>query len=154
MISVSPTELIDLPVLVQRLREHLPQILNSRPVQLAYLYGSAAAGSPTPFSDVDVALVAGQLLPAGEQLDLELEVQVELSHRAGIRKADVRLIDRSPLLLRGQVLSHGILLYARNEGFRVDFETRTRDEYFDFKQLADAERSSLFAAIQAKGSYD
>jgi uncharacterized protein len=150
MIATTPTQFIDLPALVQRLREQLLQILDARPVQLAYLYGSAAADSTTPLSDIDIALVAGQPLTVAEQLDLELEVQVELAHRTGIRNADVRLLDRAPLLLRGQVLSHGVLLYARDEDFRVDFESRTRDKYFDFKPLADAERNSFFAYLRTR----
>lgn len=148
MIAISPTELLDRSTLVQRLREQMPQILKSHPVQLAYLYGSAAANSTTPLSDIDIALVAGQPLTFAEQLNLELEVQVELRHRAGIRRADVRLINRSPLLLRGQVVCHGILLCSRDEDFRIDFETKTRDEYFDFKPLADAGRDSFFAYIR------
>ncbi len=107
----------------------------------------------TPLSDVDIALVAGQPLTVAGQLDLELEVQVELAHRAGIRNADVHLMDRAPLLLRGQVVTHGILLYARDEDFRIGFETRTRDEYFDFKPLADAERNSFFAYIRTREQY-
>ncbi len=151
MISISPTESIALPALVLRLRQQLPQILSARPIQLAYLYGSAAVDSTTPLSDIDIALMAGQPLTTAEALDLELEVQVELSHQAGIRNADVRLMDRAPLLLRGQVVTNGILLYARDENFRIGFETRTRDEYFDFKPLADAERNSFFTYLRARG---
>ncbi len=151
MIAISATTSLALPELVQRLREQMPQILDTRPVQLAYLYGSAAADSTTPMSDIDIALVAGCPLSKSEQLDLELEVQVELAHRVALRNADVRLVDRAPLALRGQVVSHGILVYVRDEDFRISFETRTRDEYFDFQPLAEAQRNSFFAHIRAGG---
>ncbi len=138
-ITISPTKLLDLPALVQRLREQMPQILDAHPIQLAYLYGSAAADSTTPPGlsqsrhtchcerseaisfrhlgiasgqkpplamtqrDFGIALVAGQPLTVAGQLDLELEVQVGLAHRAGIRNADVHLMDRARYLLRASV---------------------------------------------------
>ena len=86
-----------------------------------------------------------QPLGASESLDLDLQVQNELMHRLGIRNADVRLVDGSSLLFRGTIIRDGILLYARDESFRVAFETRTPDEYFDYKPLADQVRRSLIA---------
>jgi uncharacterized protein YutE (UPF0331/DUF86 family)/predicted nucleotidyltransferase len=151
MIPVSPKESLDLQTLVQRLREHLPQILRAHPVQLAYLYGSAAEDATTPFSDVDIALVTAQPLSAGESLNFDLEVQNELMHQAGIRNADVRLINPSSLLFRGQVLRDGVLLYTCDEDFRLGFETSTRQEYFDFKPVADQARHSLIARRKSGG---
>lgn len=150
MIAISSNERLGLTALLQRLRQQMAPILHSHPVQLAYLYGSAAADSTTPLSDVDIALVAEGTLTPIEELDLELEVQVELAQRAGLRNADVRVLNHCPLLLRGQVLAHSILLYARNQDFRIAFETRTRDAYFDFKPLADAEGNSFFSSIRAR----
>jgi len=135
MIPVSTSGKIELNTLVQRLREVMPQILVTHPVGLAYLYGSVAEGATTPFSDIDIALVAARPLSAGEMLDLELQVQNELMHQAGIRNADVRLINPASLLFQGQVVSRGILLYTRDDAFRISFETRTRLAYLDFKPI-------------------
>jgi uncharacterized protein YutE (UPF0331/DUF86 family)/predicted nucleotidyltransferase len=152
MIPVSFKESLELHTLVQRLREQMPQILRAYPIQLAYLYGSAAEDATTPFSDVDIALVAAHPLSMAKSLNLELEVYSELMHRANIRNADVRLITPSSLLFRGQVLREGILLYSRDEGFRISFETQTRDEYLDFKPLADQVRRSLVTRRQTGGA--
>ncbi len=137
MIPVSTTETLELSTLLQRLRDVLPQILSSRPVSLAYLFGSAVSAVTHFESDVDVALVGVSPLAIGEQLELELDVQAELARRAGIRRADVRLVNDAGLTFQGQVVLHGILLFSRDDAARVAFESEKRDTYFDFKPFAD-----------------
>jgi hypothetical protein len=61
-----------------------------------------------------------------------LDISTALSTQAGIAEADVRIINDAPLAFRGRVACDGILLYARDEAQRVEFEARTRDEYFDY----------------------
>ena len=124
------------------LRQHLPEIVKDLPVQLAYLHGSAARGEMTPFSNVDIALVCDADTSPHERLRLMLDVSAALSRQAGIAEADVRVINDAPLVFRGRVACEGILLYARDEAQRIEFETRTRDEYFDYlpfhRRLQDA----------------
>lgn len=128
--------------LVDTLRRYLPQIVEDLPVQLAYLHGSAARGEATPSSDVDIALVCDEETSPGQRLRLMLDVSAELFRQAGIADADVRVINDAPLVFRGRVACEGILLYARDEAQRIEFETRTRDEYFDYlpfhRRLQDA----------------
>jgi predicted nucleotidyltransferase len=128
--------------LVDTLRLHLPQMVKDLPVQLAYLHGSAARGEETPSSDVDIALVCDEETSPGQRLRLMLDVSAELFRQAGIADADVRVINDAPLVFRGRVACEGILLYARDEAQRIEFETRTRDEYFDYlpfhRRLQDA----------------
>jgi len=137
--------------LVARLRERLPAVLADEPVQLAYLYGSEAAGLPTPLSDVDVALVAGQALRPLGRLKLILRLQVALADCCDIPNADVRLIDEAPLVFRGRVLTDGILVYARDEAFRVEFETRTRMLYFDYLPIHREMQKAFFQDIRERG---
>jgi predicted nucleotidyltransferase len=128
--------------LVDTLRLHLPQMVKDLPVQLAYLHGSAARGEETPSSDIDIALVCDDETSPSRRLRLMLEVSAELFRQAGIAEADVRVINDAPLVFRGRVACEGILLYARDEAQRIEFETRTRDEYFDYlpfhRRLQDA----------------
>ena len=139
--------------IVEALKAHLPLILQDRPVLLAYAYGSVAAGCLTPFSDVDVALVlSDEGLTPREQLRLQLQLSVELAD-AGIAEADVRIINQAPLAIRGQVACQGILLYSGDEAARVEFETRTRDEYFDYQPIARRLREAYFADLQQRGLY-
>jgi len=128
--------------LVQVLRRCLPPIVQDLPVQLAYLHGSAARGETTTFSDVDIAIVCDEETPPRQRLRIMLDVSAELSRKTGIAEADVRVINDAPLIFRGRVACEGILLYARDKAQRVEFETRTRDEYFDYlpfhRRLQDA----------------
>lgn len=137
--------------LVARLREHLPAILAGEPVQLAYLYGSSVTGLTTPLSDVDVALVAGQALKPLVRLKLILRVQVALADRCDVPNADVRLIDEAPLVFRGRVLTDGVLVYARDEGFRVEFETTTRLLYFDYLPIHREMQAAFFQDVRERG---
>jgi len=137
--------------LVSRLREHLPAILAGEPISIAYLYGSSVTGLTTPFSDVDVALVAGDALPPLVRLKLILRVQLALADRCGIQNADVRLIDDAPLVFRGRVVTDGILVYARDDQVRVAFETTTRMLYFDYLPIHRELQEAFFQDVRERG---
>lgn len=140
------------PSIAATLKECLPGILARHPVKLAYLYGSAAAGNATPLSDIDIALVLadGQLEPR-ELLMFELRVADEIWSACGMGEADVRVINAAPIMFRGEVLTHGILLYSADEEFRVRFETSTRSAYFDFLPVAAQIRQAYFDRLYERG---
>lgn len=145
---------------VELLRAELFEILQDRPVAMAYLYGSMTSGSTTPFSDIDIALVLKpgcDLDPYG-RLMLELALEAELERCCGIANADVRCIDAAPLRVQGRVLTEGILLYCADDNFRVTYETQTRKSYFDFQPVLTMMRQARFAHLEeelkAKGLYD
>ena len=141
----------DIASLIHRLRAKLGIILEGYPVKLAYLYGSAAAGNLTPLSDVDIALVADRELTPLERLKLMLGVEVELADRCDIHNADVRVINDAPLVFRGRVVCEGILLYARDEAARIEFETTTRDAYFDYLPVHRRLQEAFFADVRKRG---
>jgi predicted nucleotidyltransferase len=151
---------IEAAQIIRALKVHLPHILQGRPVLLAYAYGSLTAGCMTPFSDVDIALVLspGNELDAYQQFMLELEIGAELETRCGIRDADVRSINRAPLRVQGQVLTRGVLLYSKDEDFRVNYEVVTRKRYFDFQPTLTLMRQAYFARLETelreKGLYE
>jgi predicted nucleotidyltransferase len=137
-------------LLVSRLREQLPAILADEPVQLAFLYGSTVSGNTTPFSDVDVALVAGAVLQPLARLKLILRVQLALADSCGI-DADVRVIDDAPLVFRGRVVTDGVSVFARSEEARVAFETETRMRYFDYLPVHRQLQQSFFRDVRERG---
>ena len=142
---------LDKSSLVKKLKANLAHILKPYPIQLAYLYGSATTGNLTPFSDVDIALVTDQEVAPKERLRVMLGVEVELAERCGIRNADVRIINDAPLIFRGRVVCDGILLYASNEAQRVEFETSTRDAYFDYLPARSRLQEAFFANVRERG---
>jgi len=133
-------------------RECLKQVLIYYPVALAYLYGSQAAGQATPLSDVDIALVmVDHDYDPKSRLELELRVEEEIARICGIGNIDVRVMNNAPLMVRGEVVTNGKLLYCRDEVFRVDFETSTRSEYFDFLPVAAMHRQAYFERLSKRG---
>jgi len=143
--------LLDTTSLVEMLKANMGSILELYPIELAYLYGSATAGNLTPFSDVDIALVADRELPPKERLKLMLGVEVKLANRCGISNADVRIINDAPLVFRGRVVCGGILLYAHDEAARIEFETKTRDAYFDYLPMHQGLQEAFFADVRERG---
>jgi|Deesub1362B_J571_1020462.scaffolds.fasta_scaffold03004_2 hypothetical protein len=143
--------------IVSQLRKDLPDLLADQPVELAYLFGSAARGQTTPLSDVDIALVTERPLPPLARLDLELYIETGLSN-AGIPKADVRVINEAPPAVRGRVVTEGILLYCRDTRVRMAFEIRARSQYFDLQPLLREQFNTYVQAaltdLRARGLYD
>ncbi len=124
--------------ILPRLRAELPGILAGYPVMLAYLYGSVAEGRATPSSDVDVALIFEPNcgLTGYQRLMIELEIAAQVEDHCQIREADVRSIDSAPLKVQGRVITTGTLVYSRDDTFRISYEVRTRDRYFDYLPTA------------------
>ena len=134
------------------LKTCLSQILPRYPVKLAYLYGSSAAGNATPLSDVDIALVLADMEAIrGDRLILELQIEEEISRSCRGNEIDVRVINSAPLMVRGEVITKGVLLYSVDEAFRVEFETSTRSAYFDFMPTATAIREAYFDRLAERG---
>jgi hypothetical protein len=139
--------------ILPRLKSELPDILLSTPVMLAYLYGSLVDGTVTPFSDVDIALLFGSrcVLSGYERMQLEFDIASEIEHRCNLSQVDVRGIDHAPLTVQGDIVTRGILLFSRDETFRVDYEVYTRKMYLDFLPVADLMRSAFFKSLRKEG---
>jgi predicted nucleotidyltransferase len=148
--SLSGTTTIEI---LHCLQTEMPAILVERPVMMAYLYGSVVDGTTLPASDVDIGLVLnpGCALSAYERVRLEFNIAAEVGRRCNLREADVRSIDTAPLTVQGMVVTEGILLYSRDEEFRVQYEVYTRKLYFDFLPVVEKMRAEFFKNIQQEG---
>ncbi|MZP30474.1 nucleotidyltransferase domain-containing protein [Heliobacterium undosum] len=100
-------------------------------VSVAYLFGSVAKGCERPGSDIDIAILFQQGLSKWERFQLRLEIAGLLEDIAG-RQVDVVDLEEATLLLQHQVRRHGIVMVERERQRRVDFEVRSRREFFDF----------------------
>ncbi len=139
--------------ILSRLQAELPGILHGRPVMLAYLFGSVADGTTLPSSDVDIALVLepGCNLVPYDRMKMEFDIAAEVEKRCKVKEADVRSIDSAPLTVKGTVLTEGVLLFSRDEEFRVDYEVYTRKMYFDFLPVAKMMREGFFRQLKEEG---
>jgi uncharacterized protein len=114
--------------------EALVAYLSEQPdVVLVYLFGSHARGQARERSDLDIALLLDeQERDALELLERRLDVCARAQEIVGV-PVDVVLLNRASLLLQGEVLREGKLLYEVDRAARVEYEVRARTLWFDFQ---------------------
>jgi predicted nucleotidyltransferase len=116
-------------------KEIMKQILSvskkRKEITLSYLFGSFATGTTNKDSDVDIAVY---LNPdkCKDIFDTRLILIKEFT-QALKKEVDVIILNTTKPFLRFVVIKEGKLAFQRDEGFKIDFEIRTLNEYFDFK---------------------
>ncbi len=120
--------------MVDRIRE----ILSSLRPAAVYLFGSAASNRLRPSSDIDLAILPTQIIPATVMSQTALRLAETL-------RRDVDLIDmnRSNAVLRKEVLANGRLLYETDPGRRNEFEMYALSDYARLNE----ERAPVLAAL-------
>jgi predicted nucleotidyltransferase len=99
-------------------------------VLFAYLHGSFAEGKP--FRDIDIAVyVDTSRISKEKALDFQVSTSIRLEKPIRM-PVDVKVINYAPLAFQ-YYSTAGTLLMCMDDDFRVDFLTRTRSLYFDFK---------------------
>lgn len=115
---------------IARVTSHRPE------VAAAYLFGSVAEERSSSLSDVDVAVLFGEGVPADgrtrETVLAEIGTELRKEMLPAMGEADVRDLERLPLAVQGRVLTRGQLAAANDDELRVAFEVHTRLRYFDF----------------------
>ncbi len=112
--------------LVQRL---LRQVLEKHgEISFAYLHGSFLEGNR--FQDIDTAVYLERLPES--VLEYELELESELMGALGIHIIDVKVLNTAPLSFKYNVIKDGIILMARDDDERANFQEATTIAYLDF----------------------
>jgi len=110
-----------------------PYVFRCAPVLFAYLYGSVAVDQAHPFSDLDIAIYVTPDLSIKDSLSLEMSLSLEIDkHIVNGPPSDIRIMNRLPLSVAGQIVTDGTLVYCSNDNARIDYETSIRCAYFDF----------------------
>ncbi|MBI4769723.1 MAG: nucleotidyltransferase domain-containing protein [Chloroflexi bacterium] len=136
----------------EKLQAQAGAVLSALPVELAYLHGSVARGSPLSTSDIDLAVVLSEPLPPPlELLKLELRIQAAIEDTCGLREVDVRVINTAPITVQGEIVQHGICLFARDRAMRVEFESLTRRKYLDYLPTFDRMQAAFLERVRVKG---
>jgi predicted nucleotidyltransferase len=120
-------------------------LLSQAGVELAILFGSAAAGKLRPGSDIDI----GILLAPHRFLDLnaELTLATELEQVLG-REVDLVRLEDASTLLRFEV-SQGRRLLETRPGAFADFVARALFEYEDLRPILLRCAAGMFKHLQA-----
>jgi len=113
-------------------------LMQDKAILFAYIHGSFA--EDRPFRDVDIAIYLDERSLASE--DMHSPLAYELALETGLDAIlvgegcpvtpDVRILNYAPLSFRYGVIKMGLLLFARDDDLRVDFEVGTLTRYFDF----------------------
>ena len=121
---------------VRRLRDALPRLV------AVYLFGSHGEGNAHPESDVDLAFLAEEALPAAARWELQETL-------AGHLGRDVDLVDlrRASTVMQMQVLG-GRLLYEGDRVARQLFEATTYAAY----ALLNEERRAILEDVHRRGT--
>lgn len=111
--------------------ERVREMLASRgDVELAVLFGSAAAGSLGPSSDLDLAIRWTGAAPADAHA---LLAEVE---RAVDRTIDLVELDAAPPQLRFEIARSGVALVERKPHSWSEFRARAFVDWWDFAPIA------------------
>jgi uncharacterized protein len=114
-------------------------------VELAILFGSAAAGKLRHDSDVDIGILPSPGRPFDFNRELELAAEVE---RALGREVDLVRLDHASSLLRFEASQGRCLLEARQGAF-ADFVARALFEHEDLRPILLRCAAGMFSRLQA-----
>ncbi len=122
--------------LVEAIRSEIPDVM------AIYLFGSATAGELRSDSDIDLAVLLANPLPAPHLWSLAQSLAVSAGR-------DVDLIDlrSASTVMRAQVISTGKRLYCANEPYCCEFEDRVYSEYAHLNE----ERQHILNDIRERG---
>lgn len=134
------------------LKKELPtEKLKELQVGLVYLFGSYAEGVAGPGSDIDVgvvvtdkALVKGSIT---EIYNILFDIFTDVFDMSNFKTIDIVFLDRAPLELCFDVISHGIVLYELSTEFRLGFEDHTEALYRDFYPILQEFNRAVLARI-------
>jgi hypothetical protein len=124
-----------IPQRARQAAEQAAQLLarDSR-VRLVYLFGSAADAKRVACRDVDVAVLTDKPLSTDERLQLRADVASAVHVNV-----DLVLLNDAPVVLAYEVAETGRCLYARDPDAEVEFITRARARYWDFKPFVETQ---------------
>jgi len=95
------------------------------------VFGSRAAGTERPDSDLDVAVLPAVGDDPKARRKLQTRLAVALTDLAPEGRVDVVFLDEAPDLIRQRVLTTGRLLICRDPAAFRDLRVRTMREYGD-----------------------
>jgi predicted nucleotidyltransferase len=122
---------------LHRLFPGIQKLLIDHHVELAYIFGSVAAGDARAESDVDLAILLPARLPLRRRLNVRFALQASLTQRYK-RDFDVVILNEvGSLLFLFVVISDGRMIYRLNETIQSEFECKILAQYADFKPFLD-----------------
>lgn len=107
-------------------------------ISVIYLFGSFAEDKTMQFSDIDIGILLTQeaMVDTGKDMgEIYNQVYDVLTDIFPSRNIDIVFLQKAPLELRFDVITHGRILYESSRDASLKFEEDTMILYADFKPL-------------------
>ena len=99
-------------------------------ILFAYLHGTFEEGKP--FRDIDLAVfVEEAIIPRNKVMDFEIAASLRLQESIEM-PVDLKVLNYAPLGFQ-YYSTTGLLIMCKDDDLRVDYLTKIRSLYFDFK---------------------
>lgn len=102
-------------------------------IKALYLHGSYAEGNPTPLSDIDLAVLLDDDIPQNRYLEIALTMEDLFCSQIPPHNFDVRIINNAPILVQGNIITDGRILFCSDDEKLAGFQERIILPYLDFK---------------------
>lgn len=122
--------------LIEHIRQSVPDLI------ALYRFGSQAKGTARTESDLDLAVLACDPIPAMRRFELAQDLAIQLH-----REVDLVDLRTASTVMRMQVISTGTCLDALNEPARREFEMYAYSSYARLNE----ERREILKRISASG---
>ncbi len=106
-------------------------------ILFAYLFDSFARCMQDEKSDIDIAVYLKNEKILEKYPLYPSRIAIRIEDIIDKKKAYVSILNGSTLRFRYQVIMHGKLLHSIDEKKRIEFETSSLDQYYDFKPHID-----------------
>lgn len=122
------------------------QPLAERGVVAVWLWGSRARGDARPDSDVDLAVLFGEEVPASDRLDRTLALETALEPMLDDLDS-ILVLNDAGLPVTHRVLTEGHLVAVLDDTARVRWEAPMRSLAMEFVEWAARERRTALRAL-------
>ena len=115
--------------------ENLKKIFHERQhhFMFVYLFGSIARNDHTESSDLDIAVYVEENIKQ-DYFDIKSQLYLQLSRVLKINRIDIVVMNQCRnLILLNNIITHGQLIYEKNQSARIDYEQKISHNAIDFK---------------------
>ena len=115
--------------------ENLKKIFHERQhhFMFVYLFGSIARNDHTESSDLDIAVYVEENIKQ-DYFDIKSELYLNLSRVLKINRIDIVVMNQCRnLILLNNIITHGQLIYEKDQSARIDYEQKISHNAIDFK---------------------
>ncbi len=134
-----------------KMKNGIARIAKANDLDLVYLFGSFVTGTANPLSDLDVAVLLSKSFANDPFGTKRSHLVVEFAQLFKSDRVDLVILNTAPFSVSFTVVHEGVLLYATNEDFRVQFETTTILNYLDFQPFEEVYLLEMISQIHQKG---